>query len=157
MDQNRKVQLASIITELVHTLSDQEKKEIFQAVLQVSDSVPLAIFSSSLPGLEALTVYLKQEKRWSIKKIAQNLNRSKNTIYTSYNKGKKKEFLPKATQLSSTVPLNIFADRKFSILESLIAYLKREQQFSLIEAARLLNKNYNTVKTVYHRYQQKCK
>ena len=55
---------------------------------------------------------------------------------------------------SIVVPFNVFSDRKYSTLESVVAYLV-SSGYSLVKIASLLGKNYNTVKTVYRRYKIK--
>ncbi len=54
------------------------------------------------------------------------------------------------------VPCSIFSNRDFSILESLVSYLRDEKKLSLVQISRELGKSSSTVKTVYWRYKKKC-
>ena len=149
MHTKREQALVARISEVVSGLSTEEKKRLFQQVLE-EETVPVSIFSSTLSGLGALVVYLKDVEKKSVKEIGQILNRKVPTIYTTYSKAKGKRV---TTTSTIHIPLNIFKDRKFSILEHLVVYLK--QTYSLIEISRLLNKHPSTIKTTYWRLKKK--
>jgi len=53
-------------------------------------SLPISIFNNKLGMLESASLYLKDEKGLSFKEIAKILKRDYKTIWTSYNKAKKK-------------------------------------------------------------------
>ena len=142
------------ISKLVVDLSFREKKKLFASILQ-EEVVPLSIFETKLSGLKSLVVYLKDVREKSIKEISKALNRERTTIYSTYTNVKHKK--PKLNTKSSIhVPLIIFSNRKFSVLESLVSYLKDEQNITLAEISRTLNKSPSTIKTVYWRYKKKC-
>ena len=157
MDQKKKDELVQILSNLVASLSQLEKQEILNKILGKKEGLPISIFRCGVSGLEAIVVYLKDVKGLSINEISRLLNRKKSTIYTTYQKAKQK--LPgeiDRSDISVVIPYEIFADRKFAVLESLVAYLKDEMKFSLIKISTLLNKKYSTVRTVYVRYLKKC-
>lgn len=159
MKQKKRVELVNFISQLVSTLSEKEKQEILTTVMQTKkDSVPVSIFRSKLSGLEVIVLYLKEVQHKTVKEISQLINRKPSTIYTTLSKAKKKKTTKHlgTSDISIEIPLQIFDNRKFSILESLIFYLREEHNLSLKEISTLLNKNYNTVKTVYYRYHKKC-
>ena len=118
--------------------------------------MPISIFRSKLSGLETIVVYLKDIKGKSVAEIAQLLNRKKSTLYTTYHKAKEK-FSGKLdiSDESLVIPLSIFANRKYAVLESMVAYLKDEQKLSFAQISILLDKKYSTVRTVYVRYMKK--
>ncbi|HLD39634.1 MAG TPA: hypothetical protein VJB13_00675 [Candidatus Nanoarchaeia archaeon] len=152
----KKEELVELILQLVATLSPQEKQKIISGLLEKKEGFPISIFRSPLSGLEAITVYLKEQQGKSITEIASLLHRQKSTIYTTYQKAKKK--WPGKIDLSDssiTIPYEIFADRKFAVLESLVAYLKEEMNLPLVKISTLLNKKYSTIRTVYVRYKIK--
>ena len=150
-------EVTEIILQLVASLSFQEKQKILQALLQKQEGFPISIFRSKLSGLEAISVYLKENEGKTITEIASLLNRKKTTIYTTYHKAKKK-FSGKldVTDTSTIIPYAAIADRNFAVLESIVAFLKGEQKLSLVKISAILNKKYSTVRTVYVRYQHKC-
>ncbi|MEK6905981.1 MAG: sigma factor-like helix-turn-helix DNA-binding protein [Nanoarchaeota archaeon] len=153
----KKGELVEAILQLVSSLSIEERKEVLDHLQQKSGGIPISIFRSSISGLEAIVVYLKDVKGLSVGKISELLNRKKSTIYTTYHKAKQKltgEFDYSDTSL--VIPYRFFADRKFAVLESLVAYLKDELKLPFVKISALLNKKYSTVRTVYVRYKKKC-
>lgn len=157
MDVKKRDQLLQILSELVSPLSEKEKRDLLEQLLGKKEGFPISIFKSRLSGLEAIVVYLKDVKGQSINEIAQLLNRKKSTIYTTYRKAKLKVKHPlDASDFSVVIPYHIFAERKFAVLENIVAHLKDEQNLSFKKISVLLNKKYSTVRTVYVRYQKKC-
>lgn len=157
MDVKKKEELVQLLSDLVSSLSQQEKQEIVEKILGKKEGLPISIFRSGISGLEAIVVYLKDVKGLSINEISKLLHRKKSTLYTTYHKAKEK--LAGEIDSSDTsilIPYRIFADRKFAVLESLVAYLKDEMKFSFVKIVTLLDKKYSTVRTVYVRYKQKC-
>ncbi len=92
MHKKREQVLVGSISELVNGLSTTEKRELFQQVL-AKETVPVSIFSSSLSGLGALVVYLRDVEKKSVKEIAEILNRKIPTIYSTYSKAKGKKVI----------------------------------------------------------------
>ena len=154
---SKKEEIVEVILQLVATLSSEEKQQVLSKLLEKKEGFPISIFASSLSGLEAMVVYLKDTQEKSIGEIANLLNRKKSTIYTTYYQAKKK-FSGKleVSVASMVIPYDIFAKRKFAVLETVVAYLKDEQNLSFAKISTLLNKKYSTVRTVYVRYKKKC-
>ena len=155
MGTSKKLEIVKLISELVSNLSKQEKKAIFNQVLSPKQELPVSIFNSKLSGLEALTVYLKDHHKKSIKEISALLNRNISTLYTTYTKAKQKLTGKLKVDFSVVIPIQIFSNRKFSVLEVLVSNLKNEQNLGWSEIASLLGKSYSTIRTVYRRYQEK--
>jgi DNA-directed RNA polymerase specialized sigma24 family protein len=152
--QKRNDVLDAVIT-LVSSLSAHEKKQVLSKLIG-EDALPISIFRSSLSPLEAIVFYLKHEKKKSITAIATLLQRKRSTLYTTYYKASKK--LTGELDISDTsvlVPLSTFTNRKFAVLESLVAYLKEQRGMNLREIATALGKSYSTVRTVSMRYTKK--
>jgi len=70
-------------------LSAQELIELFKEE-EKSISLPISIFNKNMGMLEAASFYLKDEIKLSFNDIAKLLGRDYKTIWTSYNKAKKK-------------------------------------------------------------------
>ncbi len=117
-----------------------------------SMSIPVSIFDSEMPPLEAVTLYLNS--CYSVNDISQLLKRSQKTIWTTLKNAKSRGF---ELNISGTerVPLQILADRQFSILESTAKYLREEKGLRLIDIANLLSKDRRLVWTVYDRAKKK--
>ena len=54
-----------------------------------------------------------------------------------------------------SIPTKIFQDRRLAVLESIVLFLKEEQNLSFHEIAALLNRDDRTIWTVYHRVTKK--
>ena len=71
----------NLSTKDIIDLSKEEKKE---------PVLPISIFNERLGMLESASLYLKEELKFSFSQIAKLLKRDYKTIWTSYNKAKKK-------------------------------------------------------------------
>lgn len=144
----------------------EQKKEIIAKLLEKSPElgafvqektkgIPASAFNSSLSGLEVLCWFMKYEKEFTAKKIANELNRSKNTINATLGKARKK-FRGKLNLSSGIIiPFNAFYERKFSVLESLVAYLIKTCEMKISQIAKMIGKKPSTIKTVWYRWQKK--
>ena len=103
--------------------------------------------------MEALVKYLKENIGLSLHDIASLLNRDERTIWITYNNAREISRL----DLSSKVKVDviIFADRKFSILENLVYYLIKEENYSLQEISKLISRDYKTIWTLQKRAKEK--
>jgi len=54
-----------------------------------------------------------------------------------------------------SLPIGVLKDRNIAILESIVEYLKDEQNMKYSEIARLLNRDDRTIWTVYKRAKKK--
>jgi len=147
-----------ILFSRLKSLSKPEKIEIISFLTeQLKENVlPVFIFkNNSLSALETIVKYLKEEHNLSYAEISRLLNRSSKTIWITYQRAKKK--MPKKLKgkSDSFIPARIFQNRKFSVLENLVSYLRQEQNISYREIAKLINRNYRTVLTVYRRFRKK--
>jgi len=152
-----RIDLVQAVSQLVGSLSFAEKRHLFTQILSESKQVvPLSIFSGKLAGLEALVVFLKDEQKRSIAEISKLLGRNKSTLYSTYHQAKKKLIgkLPKHDYTIS-IPIDTFSNRKYSILESLVVFLKEHYHLSIKEIAEKTGKKYTTIHTTYSRYKKK--
>jgi len=156
VNEKKREELVSIISNLVSSLSENEKKEIFEFIFNKKErGIPISIFKSKLSGLELIVKYLKEAEKKSFKEISKILNRKLSTVYNTYNKSKIKfNGGLDVSDYSICIPFNIFVDRKYSVLESITAYLK-VKDFSVNQISLLLNKNQSTIRTVLRRYKIK--
>jgi len=119
--------------------------------------IPVSIFETSkLSALEVICKYLKEDLDLNYAKIASLLNRNNRTIWTSYNNAlKKKKEILSVKDSKFLVPLTIFRNRKFSVLEALVSYLKQNFNLRYSEIAVLLRRDERNIWTVYNRYKKK--
>ncbi|MEM3450481.1 MAG: hypothetical protein QW439_02885 [Candidatus Woesearchaeota archaeon] len=116
--------------------------------------IPASIFSK-LPALEAISKFLIEEKNMSLKECAEKLGRSQKTIWGAYRRAKK---VKGDIDLSSKVliPLSVFSQRKRSLMENAVSYLKKEGM-SIIEIAKEMRKSYQNIWTIAKRAEKKGK
>jgi len=147
-----------ILFSRLKSLSKPEKIEVVSFLTKQlkENSLPIFIFkNNSLSALETIVKYLKEEHNLGYAEISRLLNRSSKTIWITYQRAKKK--MPKKLVGKSDIfiPVEIFQNRKFSVLETLVSHLKQEQGISYKDIAKLINRNYRTVLTVYRRFRKK--
>lgn len=135
--------LAATVQEILATRAEQE-------------SFPIAIITKKLTVLESVLKYLREEKHYSLHKIAELLGRNEKNLWHAYQSAKRK--MPahlKADPSSTIVPLEIFSNERFSPLEAVVAYLKEEKNLSFHEIALLLSRDDRTIWTTYMRAKKK--
>jgi hypothetical protein len=125
-------------------------------------SVPLYLLGDrSLTVLEALIEYLKEHVKLNYRQIGVVLKRDERNIRDIYLHAKEKrlksKFRAAVPEKVIHVPVSIFADRKVSALEALVAHLHVRLGFSYHEIAVMLNRDDRTVWTCYHRFKQKTR
>ena len=128
-------------------ISKAEEKDIL---------IPTGIFNKKLSPLEAISKYLRENVKFSNRKIGESLNRSEKTIWQAYNSSKKK--YPKQLEIVETkyvIPISKMANRKFSAFESIVDYLKTKFELSYHEIAVLLDRDDRTIWTIHHRAKTK--
>ncbi|KKR79506.1 MAG: hypothetical protein UU25_C0012G0003, partial [Microgenomates group bacterium GW2011_GWB1_40_9] len=103
------------------------QKEIFEKLgLRKEESIPVSIFSKELGGLEALCKYLKENLGRTYHEIAEEISRDDRTVWTAYNKAKSKNVKIKVDKSSMQIPVSILKNRRLTIFESVIVYLKKK-------------------------------
>ena len=134
-------------------------------------AIPVGLFRSKLGPLEAVVRYLRDVLEYNFAQTARLLSRDETTIWTSYHNSLKKskkvvvdlemsdiDFKGmKVKKEDLVIPLNIFAERRLSILESLCVYLKESFKLSYRNMGVLLERNERTVWTVVSRAGKKLK
>ncbi|MCP3682401.1 MAG: hypothetical protein GY861_06885 [bacterium] len=121
--------------------------------------VPITIFDNDcLSSLEAITKYLKDVLGLRFFEIAKILNRDDRTVWGAYDSARNKmprSFIPEESAMQ--IPLGLFQNRLFSVLETLAVFLKEEHNLTYSKIGTLLNRNQRTVWTVYQRAKRKAR
>ena len=119
--------------------------------------IPASIFElSGLSALETICKYLKEELDLNYSKIALLLKRDSRTIWTTYKsalKKRKENLVVKESKF--LIPVSIFTNRKLSVLESIVSYLREKFSLRYSEIAVMLNRDERNIWTVYNRYKKK--
>lgn len=138
---------------VLQLIKQQEKKEKEEQAC----FIPLSLFSAvPLSSLEAIAVYLREEKRMAFTSMARILGRNQISLSSSYRHARKKYVHSLHIAESQWhIPAVIFQNRQFSILETIVLYLKKEYQMQNSTIARLLAKDQRTIWTVVQRIRNK--
>lgn len=137
--------------EFLRYLDEVYKPEIVEKPEKII--LPVSVFDNDyLSALEAIVKYLHENKELRLVDIARLLNRDQRAIGVTYRFARKKmkERL-KAPVSKYSVPLSVIADKRFSVLESIVYYLKKTYSLSYHEIAVLLRRDDRTIWTVYQR------
>jgi len=149
---------AETINLVVKELKDKykiTKKETINIIRQ-EEEIPISIFAAKLGALEALTKYMKENLNLSYHEIAERISRNDRTIWTAYSKAKEKHTKPFEIKDKTTIPLSIFKNRKLTILESTVLYLK-ERGLKFSEIAALLSREQRNIWTIHSRAVKKIR
>ncbi len=170
MKNNKRQAISSIISSLSNrTLLNYLLTEmISEEDLQLSDLmemfneikseqlIPLSIFSYKLKPAGAICKFLRENLSYSNKKVSILINRDERSTWSSYQRAKlkmKKKFVDKNEEYR--LPVSIFQDRSYSLMESLLIYLSKYYGLSNKEMAKLLNKSSNSIAVVVKRAKEK--
>ena len=141
-----------------HGYSQQQIRSMLQKEpIAKGISIPVPVFSvRKLGSFEALVKYLHEERRISLSQIGRLTNRDPRTIWNVFHSSKRKHPEPLLVQKSDVdVPLEIFSERKLSVLESLVRYLHFTHGLGYSKIAQLLNRDPRTIHTVKTRAARK--
>lgn len=138
-----------LLASLVESMREQ------QASGKDDITIPIGAFSSTLGSLETIVKYMHENLKLRFVKIAELLGRSSKTIWATYSKACKKMPSPfSISDFSIMVPVSVFADRKYSILESLVSHLK-SLGLQNHKIALLIKRDDSTVWAVYEKAKRK--
>jgi len=152
---------ADSITSSFSKLSRDEKIELLASIVfslkeGLSNTIPISVFDNDrLSTFEAVAKYMKEVLKLRFVDIGSSLNRSDKTIWVTYSKARKK--MPSAfSSLVSdiNVPIASLSDRKFTIFESLVLYLK-DKDFTNHQVASMLRRDDRTIWSEYDRAKKK--
>ena len=126
------------------------------STLKEKETLPITFLHHKLTVLESLVKYLKEEKNYSLRNIADLLGRNEKNLWHAYHNATQKVPTRIKVETSSIqVPVEIFSENKLAPLECLVVFLKDQQKLSFAVVARLLSRNASTVRTSYTRAKQK--
>lgn len=157
-DSNPDKLLAIVVDHLKRKgLSEQEIiAKISKSSSGESIVIPANIFAAMLSPAEALVKYLKEEFELGYNEIASLINRDERGLWGSYNRAMKKmpqQFTIKEAKF--VIPISIFKQRKYSILEAAVRYLVENHNLTTYKISHILNKKPSTIWSVYNRVKNK--
>ena len=133
-------------------ISPDEAIKLIEKGVSTGDDVliPISIFNDKLGVLETTAKFLHDEQHLDVKRIAELLNRSDKTIYTSLHQAKKKFPFKLTMERSELVPASLFRDRKHGPLQLLCKYLHDECHLNYATIARKIQRDERTIWISYH-------
>lgn len=135
-----------------YNITDKELIKLISKYHYTKDNIPISILATKLSSFEAIVKYLRENCNMSFKEIGALLNRSIFTIASSYRAAKTKyDKIFEITISKYNIPTEYIASRRYSVLESIVIYLKQEYNLRFYIIAELLNLNQRTIWTIYNR------
>ena len=144
-------------------LSSEEIINLVKDILKVPEKeevkVPISVFKNDkLGSLETIVKYLRENKLLAFKQIGSLTNRNDIALAVTYRNAKRKLEAKFIEEISPYyLPVSILKDRKLSVLENIVSYLKDTFGLTYHKIAVLLNRNDRTIWTVYQRGRKKKK
>ncbi|MFH1585527.1 MAG: hypothetical protein ABIB79_02050 [archaeon] len=148
----KKEELLQVLDENIEDILELVKEN--RARSKAKDlEVPVGVFNQGISPAEAVSKYLKENHGLRFSEIAILVNRDQRTVRVNYlNAVKKKK--EKIREEGVKVPINIFSDRKLSVLESVVKYLK-DQGMNNSDIAKALGKRVSNIGTLRKRVEGK--
>ena len=138
-------------------ISSEEIVNLVKDLLKVPEKeevkVPISVFKNDkLGSLETIVKYLRENKLLAFKQIGSLTNRNDIALAVTYRNAKRKLEAKFIEEISPYyLPVSILKDRKLSVLENIVSYLKDTFGLTYHKIAVLLNRNDRTIWTVYQR------
>ena len=118
LSKEKKIEILSLMIE--HLKKEEQSSKNNNA------GIPIGIFNNDIiSSLEAIVKFMREVLKLRFRDISKLLNRSGKTIWATYYNASKKmpsEFSELRNDI--IIPFSVFADRRYSTLESLVAFLK---------------------------------
>jgi len=150
--------------EVVEALTDELMERFGVSVSEISAlrverkmEIPLKVFAGGeLGALEAVVKYMKENLGMKYSEIGEKLGRDQRTVWTAYKKGcGKSDVIMKFEEGEDSVPLDIFADDRLTVLESIVVYLKRDKKMRYSDIGEILGRDQRNVWGVCARAEKK--
>jgi len=122
-------------------------------------NIPVSVFDNDyLSPLESIVKYLHENENLRLFEIAKLINRDQRSVGVTYRFARRKMKVKLKIRVSKhTLPVSVIADKKLSVLEGIVYYLKQTYMLSYHDTALILRRNDRTVWTVYQRALKKLK
>ncbi len=132
-------------------------EKLLKVPIKEEVKIPITVFDNDyLSSLETIIKYLRENLLLSFKQIASLTNRNEVALAVSYRNSRKKlraNFIERVSPYY--IPVSILKNRKLSVLENVVSYLKENYGFNYHKIAVMLNRDDRTIWTVYHRAKKK--
>ncbi len=144
-----------LLNKLISELENDYSLSREQLIASSEIKIPVSLFESNLSGLELISKYLIENLGFGIKSATKLTGRSKQNIWQAYRNSKKKKkdrFVLESSKYD--IPVNVLLS-KYSVLESIVVFLKEKHGLSYADIGRIINRDQRTVWTIYNRAMKK--
>jgi DNA-directed RNA polymerase specialized sigma24 family protein len=140
-------------------LDEAYKPGLVKKPEELESVIPVSVFSNDyLSALEAIVKYLHENRNMRLSEIAKLICRDQRAVGVTYRFARKKmKLVLKAPVSKYKLPVSIVAERKLSVLESIVYHLKITYHLSYHDIANIIKRDDRTVWTVYQRALKKLK
>ncbi len=126
----------------------------FQEARQ-EEHIPASVFSYSLAPAEALCLYLKEHQHLTPSRIALLLGRNPKSTWATCKRAATHRVVLRARQTDYLLPLSLFRDRRYSLLEHTIKYLQNNHHLTNRQIAEFLHKSPQSIAVLAKRAREK--
>jgi len=142
-------QFLKILGENLEDLLEFVKENKLKSKIQ-NIEIPLDVFKQKISPAEAICKYLKENKNLKFSEIAIAINRNQRTVWINYRNAVKKQKEKIKIKQTISIPINTLNDRRLSILESIVKYLKN-QGLNNSKISKLIGKTPTNIWTLHKR------
>ncbi len=142
------------LSERLQTEYEYTNEELLE-LLSSEIKIPLEIFSLELAPSESLVKYLKENLEKTFHEIAELTSGNERAIWASYQRANKKMSSSILIENPTLIPLSIFSNKKLSVLETVVVYLKEKKKMKGVKIAQILKKHPANIWTIYNRANEK--
>ena len=150
-----KEELLREVTQLSHLLRIKyhvSQREIVTAMGMEQFFVPVTIFVKKLSPFESIVKFMKENEGKKLSEIGKLTGRTTASVWQTYRHAQEKvKSVLKPKETAYLIPLDVIKEKKFSILESIVIYLKDNFDLTYRAIGKLLQRNERTVWTVYQK------
>ena len=118
--------------------------------------IPVSVFNKKLGSLETVCKYMKENLGLTYHEIAKLLDRNQRTIWVTCRNASRKLKAGLIVEEGLAIPVSVIANRKLSVLESIVWHLKQQNR-TYREIAELLKRDERNIWTVHDRAKKKWK
>jgi hypothetical protein len=149
----------SALKKRISRIKEEYRLSSFEILTLISEQevmIPLSVFNRRLSALETISKYLYENVGLEFKEICKLLNRNVKTIWQAYDFARKKERKKFEVKKSKYMfRADILANRKLSVLENIVVFLRENYDLKFSEIASLLARDTKTIWTINKRAERK--
>jgi hypothetical protein len=114
--------------------------------------LPISVFQANLSAFELIVKFLREDRAMSPSQIVQLTGRTKQGVYQTYkNACKRHPGRLMASSVGYVFPIRQISQGRYTILETIVVYLKEQYHLSFSSIAKLLHRDPRTIWTVFNR------